>query len=265
MLYLFKRQLIPWLSTFLIFPLTLVSLAGCSSTKQPSNLAPAGTEVKTSGFLGDLYPLLRDGEGDEALRVYRNPKMESPAVFAQYSKILLEPVVIYAGPDSKLPEAPLEQRETIAKAFYAQLYDKLSKDYEMVMQPGPNTLKVQVAIVDAEESSAYVEALSYLPIPVGIPGAKLALVQLKTVSTGKPPFAGEVSIEGKVSDTQTGEIVSAVIDRRVGARKPIIGLFQGSTYDSWNDVDEAMRYWAERLRYRFCVRRGGSDCITPEE
>ena len=71
--------------------------------------------------------------------------------------------------------------------------------------------------------------------------------------------------QGKLSDAETGEVIAAVVDRRVGARKPIIGLFESATYDSWNDVDEAMRYWAERLRYRLCQRRGGSDCVAPKE
>ena len=259
-----NKQWTHWLTTSLTVIVALAWLTGCASTRQASSIAPLGKTVKDAGFLGDLYPLMREGKGDEALRLYRNPKFESPAAFAQYTKVLLDPVVIYAGPDSKLPETPQAERETIAKAFYAQIYDKLSKDYEMVTEPGPNTLRVQVAIVDAEESNPYIEAISYLPMPVGVPGVKAGLVLLKTTATGKPPFAGEVTVEGKFSDAQTGEVIAAAVDRRVGARKPIIGIFQGATYDSWNDVDEAMRYWAERLRYRLCQRRGGADCVVPK-
>jgi hypothetical protein len=47
-------------------------------------------------------------------------------------------------------------------------------------------------------------------------------------------------------------------------RKPIIGIFQPTTYDSWADVDEAIRYFAERVRRTLCVRRGGTTCVEPE-
>ena len=179
-----------------------------------------------------------EGEKGDALLVYRNSKIENKEVFVQYTKVLLEPVQLYAGPGSTLPEAPEEQRETIAKAFYAQLYDKLSQDYEMVTQRGPNTFHVHAAIVDAEKSGGWTEGISYIPMPVGVPGVKMALMQLKDKSTGKPAFVGEVTIEGKYTDAQTEEVLAAIIDRRVGVRHPIYGLLR----------EEDIRYVARRGR-----------------
>lgn len=260
-----NRLITHCLSAALTLAVASVWLAGCAETKQPWRSAPMGKEVAGSGFLGGLYPMQREGGEGEALLVYRNPKIEDKAVFAQYTKVFLEPVKLYAGPGSKLPDASEEQREAIANAFYAQLYDKLSQDYEMVTQPGPRTFHVYTAIVDAEESGGWIEGISYIPMPVGIPGIKPALMLLKDKSTGKPAFVGEVTIEGKYTDAQTEEVLAAVIDRRVGVRHPLYGLFEGKTYDTWHDVDEAFRYWAEKLRYRFCQRRGGTDCVAPTE
>ncbi|MNR46593.1 hypothetical protein D3C85_1655870 [compost metagenome] len=90
-------------------------------------------------------------------------------------------------------------------------------------------------------------------------------MQTITQTTGKPPFTGQVTIEGKIDDARTGEVIAAEIDRRVGSRRPIIGLFESSTYDSWSDVNAAGLYWAERLRYRLCERRGASDCVQASE
>jgi hypothetical protein len=219
--------------------------------------------VEESGFLGDLYPRMKEGEGDQPLRVYRTPTFESPTEFARYDRVLVNPVAIYAAKESAIAEVPEAERQRISEAVYAQIYDKLSHDYTMTTETGPDTLRLEVAIVDFEESWTGAEALSYLPIPVGVPGAKIALIQLDRVSTGKPPFAGEVTVEAKVSDAQTGEVVAAMLDRRVGSRRPIIGLFESDTYDSWADVDQAIRYFAERVRHTFCVRRGGSACVAP--
>ncbi len=260
-----RQRTLHWLSASLTLAVAFVWLGGCASTKQPPTWAPLGTTVTGQGFLGDLYPQMQEGKNGQFLRVYATPAFRDPTAFARYKKILLDPVQLYAGPDSKLPSLPEEDQHKIAQALYSQLYEQLSKDYEMVTQPGPQTLRVSTAIVDAEKSDPALEAISYLPMPVGIPGIKAGVVQLKSTATGKPPFAGEVTVEGKLTDTQSNEVIGAMIDRRVGARHPIIGVFEKSTYDSWSDVDEAIRYGAERVRYILCQHRGASGCVEPKE
>ena len=64
-------------------------LAGCASTKQARSM-------DTSGFLGDLYPLMHEGAQGEALLMYKNPRVaEIPR--GTYKKMLLEPVTVW-GP-----------------------------------------------------------------------------------------------------------------------------------------------------------------------
>ena len=83
---------------------------------------------------------------------------------------------------------------------------------------------------------------------------------LKDLGTGKPLFVGEASIEMKISDAESGEILAASADRRVGKRH----LDSGS-FDSWDDVHKTLAYWAEQLRYRLCQQRGESTCVPPKE
>ena len=71
-----------------------VTLAGCAATKHARSVEP-------SGFLQDLYPQMREGKGDEALLVYRNPHVDW-ATKATYKKVLLDPVMIWRGKDSKM-------------------------------------------------------------------------------------------------------------------------------------------------------------------
>lgn len=254
----------PILST-LTLSIALIALAGCSSTSQPGRSTTLGENLTGSGFMEDVYPKMKDGEGNEALRLYRNPKYADKAVFAKYNKVILDSIKLYAGPESKLKDAPGGDTAAIAHNFQKLVADQLGKDYKIVNQPGPDTLRVSVAIVDAEEADSSMKAASYIPIPLGLPGAKAAVMQTMTHTTGKPPFSGQVTIEGKLSDALTGEVIAAEIDRRVGARKPIIGLFESNTYDSWSDVNEAGRYWSERLRNRLCERRGATDCVDATE
>ncbi|HEX6113162.1 MAG TPA: DUF3313 family protein [Geminicoccaceae bacterium] len=81
----------------------------------------------------------------------------------------------------------------------------------------------------------------------------------KGLATGKPGFVGEASVELRATDGQTGELVAAGVDRRVGGKS-----VSGAPTDSWDDVREAYRYWAKQLRYRLCTERGATDCTSPQ-
>ena len=66
------------------------------------------------------------------------------------------------------------------------------------------------------------------------------------VAGGKPGFVGEVSVEAKITDAQSGELLLAAVDRRAGTKS-----LRGST-NSWNDVEQAYQYWADKARWRLC-------------
>ncbi len=136
-------------------------------------------------------------------------------------------------------------------------YQSLGQDYEMVTQPGPNTLHIQAAITKAESADVVWRAVSTVPAPMNV----FAVASLlKNAGTGKPLFVGEASIEVKISDGQTGEVLAASVDRRVGKKRLDLDSF-----DSWDDVHKALDFWVQKMRYRLCQERGGSNCIEPKD
>ena len=225
--------------------LLLVFLVGCAATKQ-------ARDVEQTGFLGDMYPLLQEGKEGEALLVYKPGKIDH-ARAAHYTRILLDPVTIWRGEKSKMEGLSQEQLQTLADHFYSLLYVNLKEDFEMVERPGPNTLRLQVAITKVEESMVVLDTVSSI-----VPSAA-ALSALKGLATGKPAFVGEASIEAKLSDAQTGKLLAAIADRRVGGKKLDAELF-----DSWSDVNAILDYWAKLTRFRLCEARAGTDCVMPE-
>jgi hypothetical protein len=84
------------------------------------------------------------------------------------------------------------------------------------------------------------------------------LSQVRGLITGKPGFVGEASAEAKVTDGQTGDLLIAAVDRRVGGKS-----IAGAPIDSWDDVRKAYQYWAQQFRYRLCVERGDTGCTPP--
>ena len=217
-------------------------LTGCAASQQ-------AREVQQSGFLGEDYALLRPGEEGQALLVYRNPD----ARWSSYDKIKLVPVTIWAGEESDFEDFTQPQRQELADTLYTMVAEELSQDFEMVDEPGPGVLQVQVAITDAQASNPTMDTISTV-----LPQA-LLLSQAKGLVTGKPGFVGEASAEVRATDGQTGELVAAGVDRRVGGKS-----VSGAPTDSWDDVREAYRYWAKQLRYRLCTERGATDCTPPE-
>ena len=74
------------------------------------------------------------------------------------------------------------------------------------------------------------------------------------LATEKPAFVGAAQIELKITAAQTGKVVAAAVDRRVG------GKTVGKGFDSWADVKHAFDWWAELAAYRLCVTTGGANC-----
>jgi Protein of unknown function (DUF3313) len=116
----------------------------------------------------------------------------------------------------------------------------MSKHFEMVNQPGSRTLRVQAAITDYEQRWVALDMISTV-----YPSLRV-MSELMGAVGDKPSFVGGVQVEAKLSDSQTGRIIGAVIDRRVGNKT----LTKGT--DKWADVKNAMDFWALQASYRMC-------------
>jgi hypothetical protein len=230
----------------------LILIAACHPTKQARSVEP-------SGFLKNLYPLMHKGEEGEALLIYRNPKVEQIAP-GTYKKMWLDRAEIWAEPTTD--PARLAQSQNVANLLYALTYQSLSKDYEMVEQPSPGTLHIQAAITRADPARVVLRAVSTIPAPMNA----LAIASaLKNLGTGKPLFVGDASLEVKLSDAETGEVLGASADRRVGNKR-----LDADSFDSWDDVHKALIYWSEKVRFRLCQERHAKGvekrpCEPPKE
>ncbi len=235
----------PWSKTISACCAMLL-FCGCAPTKQARS-------VETSGFLGDLYPLMHKGSEGEALLVYKNPRV-ALIPRGTYTKILLDHAQVWGPPTTDATRQ--KEAQHVADLLYGLAYLSLSKDYAMVSEPGPNTLHIQAAITRADPAYVVLRAISTVPAPMNA----LALASvLKNLGTGKPLFVGEASIEVKLSDARTGEILGAGADRRVGNKR-----LDADSFDSWDDVFKTLAIWSDMLRYRLCHERGGTNCVRPK-
>jgi hypothetical protein len=227
----------------------MVVVTGCASTQEAKS-------VEKSGFLADYSRLkegqrstFRQGAENQAMLFYKNPAAD----FSKYRKIWLDPVTVWMSQkDSQLKEVSVEDRQRMAALLWSKIDEQLRKDYEMVSQPGPDVLRFQVAITEAGESSVTMDIVTSI-----IPQTKL-LSGMKSLATGVSAFTGSASVEARATDSATGMILFEGVDRRGGTKS-----MSGMT-NSWNDVEEAYRFWAEKIRYRACQWRGGMNCVEPK-
>jgi len=215
-------------------------------------LACASTEKAkiegVSGFLGDVRGKLREGTDSEAQLIYKNPQID----LAEYDSMLLDPVRIIVSKDSSLAKMSPKDQQAIANWAQQAFYNELSKDFSVVHQPGPRTLRVKLAITDADQSEVVMDTMATV-----IPQIR-TLTTLSTLVVGEAPFSGSLSGEAKLLDSMTGEVIRAGADRREG------GGSIGGVTNSWNDVQQTLDYFAKRARYNLCRGQRRENCQMPE-
>jgi hypothetical protein len=204
----------------------LVGAAGCATTEQQREAVP-------SSFLGDTSLLEPGGEG-QALLVW----IDSSVDWASYDQLIVDPVTVWRWSSSTLDDVSAYDGGRLAAMLQLEVEMALADDYLLTTVPGPRTLRLRTAITEAEESVVSMDIVSMV-VPIG-----LLATGVKRLAEGTHTFVGQAGVEMEILDSQSGRRLAAGMDRRVGGK-----TFEGVT-NSWSDVEQAFKYWADRLRDR---------------
>ena len=184
-----------------------------------------------SGFLVD-YSQLKPGPKGGVAMVYRKQGVD----FKKYNKIMLDHVVFYLKDDAENKGIdPVEMAE-LSERFHKSAIDGLGAAYPLVDKPGPDVMRIRVAITDLELPSHTANAINTI-LPTGT-----AISTVKKGSTGRGTAVGEISMEFEFLDSETNQRIAAGVDRRAGGKT-----------DSMNKLgtaEDAFKFWAQRLRMR---------------
>ena len=132
-----KRQIS--IFPFVLFVVVALLLGGCAASYQAR-----GMEMKETMLVNPA--ILTPGKGDQALFRYQNPD----AKVKRYTKILVDPVLL--GKSAELDGGTLENYQKLANNAYVYLTQELGNDYKIVQAPEPGTMRIQMAIVDADNA-----------------------------------------------------------------------------------------------------------------
>lgn len=176
-----------------------VTLVGC-----------AAPEPAPSGFLLDVEQLEPAPSG--AL-VYRR----SGFSLADYDSILLEPVQIFCGSSSNFDRVDPLELKRLARSFEDAIQRELESTYSFVGTIGPRVMRLRLAITNVEVRRRPIrDALDTLSKDVGF-------------------HLSDVSMEGEILDSRSGERLAAFVDRQRSRQS------EGAS---------AFEFWAARLRER---------------
>jgi len=213
--------------------------AGCAPSLQAKNV-DVGQAVLVDPSI------LEKGKEGEALYRYVNPKAD----WKKYNKLILDPVIVYQK--AAMDAETRRNFQTLANNAFVFFTKELQKVVTIATVPGPGTLRLQFAIVSAEKSGAVSNFMTTI-VPVGV-----VLSAGKYAATGKPMGVGDITGEMRVTDASTGELLAAALDKRVGG-KQLRGVF-----NTWQDADSGLQYWAELARYRLCTFVSFEVCEQPK-
>ena len=206
-------------------------LAACATTQQ--------ADLKSALVRPTSAKLTPGTEGQAALR-YVNPAAE----WTRYKKVIVRPVTFWGDEQSKVST---EDQQALVNYFYRALDEELAKKFQIVHQPGPDVLNLEVTVTDVEAATPALRSIS-----MALPQARL-LATLKRGVSGSYPFVGGAQAEFTITDSMTNDILAVGVDRRIGGGSiSTVGVWR------WGDAENAMREWANLLAERLSVSTTGA-------
>jgi hypothetical protein len=214
----------------------LLSLTSCAHTVE-------GRHVEMTEFLGDYSQLRQAGENDALLSYWKKG-----VNWSGYKKIILVPVIVNKPKDSELSKMTHVDGYRLKELLDLRMQEALKKDFMLVNKPANDTLLMQFAITDAKASFLLFETFSsFYP-------SERVLSAFKNWVSESDRFIDKVSIEGKVFDSTTGELLM------VSADNPIDGNILDDPSNNLDEIGQSYTAWAVQLSRQLCLQQRRIGC-----
>lgn len=141
-----------------------------------------------------------------------------------YQRILLDPISIVGDAAANEALKDNEELSSLITYYHDTLVEKLGPEYQVVNNPGPDVLRIRVAIADIDTSSPILNAVT-------------------TAALFVPLDMGGASIEVEFLESQTGELLAAMAERKMGTPLQLM-----SSFSELGHVKNAIEQWAEELK-----------------
>ena len=169
-----------------------------------ASIAMAQTGDRAPVALQSASKMSQDKRGSESW-TYAQPR----SVFTKYRSVIVEPTVVYTGPDAQFDgDISAADRAKFAAILTDALRSELQKSFASPAQPQADTLRLKVTLLGAEKTKGgLATATRVTPIGFGLSAVKSAL--------GKGgSLTGSVLVAVELYDARTNELLLAAVRRR---------------------------------------------------
>lgn len=207
--------------------------------------APFFGNYQVKGCLSD-YTKLKAITNDNKAFIYRNQLLDRN----QYHKLMLDPIKV----STKRHTWPRDDSPILgdlASYFHQAIIKSVSDTYSIVNTPGPNVLRLRIAVTDLEPNDPGISLITLVVPFLWLGEASAGAAQ---GDVGSTPFAGQAVIEMEILDSQTNTQLAAYIERRVGKKynweEGIVTGFASymKAFFTWAYTQDAFDSWANLLR-----------------
>lgn len=209
-------------------------LAAAGTALALSSCATGGKSP--SGFLAN-YQQMDGGYGTaDAVSAYVKPGAD----LKKYDSVIIDPVTTVVA----APGISAQVQNQLAAYLSTALRQGVTGELRIVSAPGPTTLRVRTALTDVIEGQK-----AGTPVTTVRTGAKATLTG-NLGSAEVAAFVSNVSFEGEIVDSVSGERLVASIDHRMGKKR------EATATTSWAAIRSGVEQGVSRLNARFMALRG---------
>lgn len=213
--------------------LTVALMAGCAGNSAfQSSSAP-----QFSGFLAD-YSKLKPVAGIDGTLRY----IDTSANLRPYNKVMIDPVQIFTNPNPEYKGLQPDALKRMSDAFQNAFVGALVGGYQVVNKPGPDVMRVRLAITGIQPTKPDLGATDFIPIK--------AIFNVARSAAGEAPQVAEISAEIEVLDPN-GKVIGAAVSTRKGDKT----VPQGEKI-TWKDLQAIVDVWAKNMRQHLDQARG---------
>jgi hypothetical protein len=197
----------------------------------------AGNGTQNSGFLAD-YSKLKPVDGVDGTLRYIDTSLN----LKPYTKVIIDPVQIFTNPNPEYKGLQPDALKRMSDAFQNAFVGALVGGYQVVNQPGPDVMRVRLAITGIQPTKPDLTATDFIPIK--------AIFNVARSAAGEAPQVAEISAEIEVLDPN-GKVIGAAVSTRKGDKK----VAQGEKI-TWKELQAIVDVWAKNMRQHLDQARG---------
>lgn len=174
--------------------LTALSLVGCAGV-QP---------VAYSSLPSAAY--LKRNANDETGHIPFN--YSTTVNWGSYSKVMVDPVMIYNGADNQFGSIENDDRKELADYLHKAFASKLATRFETATSPTLGTLRVRLILTGAETTTPFLGQFTHIDLGGNLYNG------VQAIRGGQSMFGGSVSYAVEIYDASSNKLLKAYVTKQ---------------------------------------------------